>query len=125
MPTINLKETKVHNSKDRPKSESTQILAKLYNNTKWGKLRRLCLVHNPLCKRCLQKDKINCAQEVHHINPVNPHSYDVEETFYDEDNVMPLCKKCHNDLHTILKLSPREYNRIISEIRKLYPIEWM
>ena len=57
-------------------------------DTNWDKFRRLYLRKHPLCHKCQ-----SLAVIPHHIEPL-PYG-----SKYDEDNLMPLCIKCHNKIH--------------------------
>jgi 5-methylcytosine-specific restriction protein A len=77
----------------------------VYNTTIWKKLRLQFLSENPLCKRCLDKDKISSAVEVHHIIPISKgNTYDENRMLgFDIDNLEGLCKDCHTEHHNKIR----------------------
>lgn len=92
----------------KPKRKSTyrkhgrnEEIAKLYNSSKWVKLRNAYIQANPLCERCLEKEIIKPAEEVHHIKPIGTGLDELEMMglAYDPGNLMALCKDCHHELH--------------------------
>jgi len=56
----------------------------------WTNLRRLHLMHNPMCARCG-----SFGEEVHHVVPrcMAPHRT------LDATNLMTLCRECHRKVH--------------------------
>lgn len=96
MPTINKPSRK-------RKNESTrfQIRRKIYQSERWKKLREWKLVNSPLCEVCKSEDRITIAEEVHHIvsfvsvEDIN----EIMKLAYDYDNLMSICKQCHQLIH--------------------------
>lgn len=73
---------------------------KIYSSSKWRKLRHSKLLANPLCELCLERDKVVPAVDVHHINSFMNHSGNRRlQLAYDYDNLLSLCKQCHQWLH--------------------------
>ena len=62
----------------------------LYNSVKWRKLRKRILLKYNVCQNCGFDNDL----EIHHIIPPRGN----EETFYNEDNLIPLCKTCHKNI---------------------------
>lgn len=54
-------------------------------------LRRSVLCQEPLCRHCLRKGKVTAAEEVHHAVRLE------DGGTYDRDNLVPLCKLCHQE----------------------------
>ncbi|AQS09673.1 HNH endonuclease [Clostridium saccharobutylicum] len=71
----------------------------VYGSKQWHLVRQECLARdNGLCMYCLKKyNKISYASLVHHIEEVN----DDIELAYCIDNLISLCRKCHDDVHTM------------------------
>lgn len=72
-----------------------------YANAAWRRLRLAKLRINPMCERCIEKNKSVPASLVHHIHPVNPDNpYDTQQGKYGEPllitNLESLCSQCHN-----------------------------
>jgi len=73
----------------------------VYNTSTWRKLRLLYLSENPLCEKCIKKDKITPATQVHHIIPIDEgNSISEKKTLgYNWDNLEALCEECHQAEH--------------------------
>lgn len=69
-----------------------QSWSKLYKLARWQRLREHVLTHSPLCHYCQRAGEVEPATVVDHIVP---HKGD-EVLFWDEANLQPLCKKCHD-----------------------------
>jgi len=74
-------------SKRVPFQNAVRSNESLYNTTKWRKLRKQILKDIPYCVRC--GTTINL--ELHHKIPPRGD----EDSFFDEDNLIPVCKRCH------------------------------
>ena len=59
----------------------------------WKRIRDKYVSQHPLCERCLQEGRMTPVQEVHHILPVSKGGR------HTQDNLMSLCKSCHNKIH--------------------------
>lgn len=69
---------------------------KFYKTTIWKKLREKVLdINNYDCQHCKSKGRANKANTVHHIKHLKEHP----ELALDENNLMAVCKECHNELH--------------------------
>ena len=94
MPTLNKtpkQKTKSDNSKDRHK---------IYDTTKWRKLRLAKLVTSPLCEMCLAIDIITPAIDIHHIDSfMNYEGLKRLDKAFNYDNLQSLCKECHQKIH--------------------------
>ena len=76
-----------YNQQERPEYSRT-----LYRSSRWRKLRRVFLQEHPLCVQCQELGTLTPASVVDHITP---HKGD-EALFFDEANLQPLCKPCHD-----------------------------
>ena len=67
----------------------------------WRRLRKARLIEHPLCERCLEKDIITPATEVHHVIPISQAGSKLEamDIAFDSNNLMSLCRKCHEEIH--------------------------
>ena len=117
MPYIKRKEIKERNIPYRHNNQS----ADFYNSEAWKRLRNTYIKEHPLCECCLQHEKINPAEEIHHRRPFLTGSTDEEKwsLFLNEKNLISVCSKCHSALHykgniyhlqTIDNLTDKEYN---------------
>ncbi|MGJ3500350.1 HNH endonuclease [Piscirickettsia salmonis] len=59
---------------------------------RWQRERKIFLQDHPLCKQCLQDDKLIPATEVDHIKP---HGVD-DDLMWNQRNWQALCKPCHS-----------------------------
>lgn len=77
---------------------------KIYNTERWRRLRAWKFACNPLCEICLKDDKIVPAEDVHHIVSFMSTDDIAKRNFlaYDYDNLMSLCKQCHQKVHNKL-----------------------
>ncbi len=62
-----------------------------YNTSRWKKLRNFIIKNEPLCRECLTQGRMIPAYVVDHIIPVD----DAPDLAYDEENLQPLCSRCH------------------------------
>ena len=61
-----------------------------YQSTPWRKLRALKLEQEPMCEECLKAGRLNPAQMVDHIVPINKGGASL-----DIENLQSLCNACH------------------------------
>lgn len=80
-------------------------IQKLYNSSKWVKLRNAYLMMHPLCEICEAKGLTVAAQEIHHIKPISTADDILEmmDIAYNPNNLQALCIKCHHEIHKNLK----------------------
>lgn len=62
----------------------------------WVKIRAVYVSEHPLCEMCLKDGKVTPVEEVHHILPVSRGGTN------DTENLMSLCRSCHNKIHIAL-----------------------
>lgn len=74
-------------------------IAKKYKSKRWQKLRKLKLIMNPLCERCLEKGICNSTYIIHHKEYITDLNYLDDNIFYNIDNLESLCLDCHNKEH--------------------------
>lgn len=98
MPTI-YKPRKPH----QPKADNYYDIErrKVYNSERWHRLRSWKFSCNPLCEMCLKENKTTPAEDIHHITPFMSTDDPVQRYYlaYDFNNLMSLCKKCHQAIH--------------------------
>lgn len=97
MPTIykpKKKQTKNDNQYDAERR-------KIYSSERWRRLRAWKFSCDPLCESCLREGKTVPAEDIHHV--VSFMSTDDPQRrihlAYDYDNLMSLCKPCHQRAH--------------------------
>ncbi len=73
----------------------------MIHSSKWKRLRIRKLIDQPLCEECLKKGITTCANEVHHVVPVesSKDTSTMEHLMYNEYNLMSLCHSCHSNIH--------------------------
>lgn len=59
----------------------------------WKRIRDRYASTHPLCEKCLEEGRVALTEEVHHILPVS------RGGTHDPENLMSLCRSCHNKLH--------------------------
>lgn len=108
MPYINrfpAKKTRWQNSnkRKRNRTDKEKLRVKLYNNSKWKKLRLAYLMEHPLCERCLEKGIINGSKiQCHHkLSPFDDGLTDSErlDRLLSYDNLESICPSCHGLEH--------------------------
>lgn len=79
----------------RPPAEHDRIgRTKFTSHPTWRRLRAAYLAENPLCVDCLKADRLTTANTVHHVRA---RRNDPErEGWLDPENLMALCKSCHD-----------------------------
>lgn len=83
MPRIDIPKRKRINQ-DRPNKDSR------YHSVRWRKARLIQLMSEPLCRICMNDDRVTAAEMVDHIVPVR-----LGGGFWDESNYQSLCNSCH------------------------------
>ncbi len=77
---------------------------KIYNSKKWQGVRLLALQRdNYSCKQCGE-----LAAEVHHIVHLSPKNIHDPDIVFGLDNLMCVCKDCHNQIHERGKYKKQE-----------------
>ena len=69
----------------------------------WKRIRDSYVSEHPLCERCLKEGKLTPVEEVHHILPIS------QGGTHNRNNLMSLCKSCHNKTH--IELGDRKSHR--------------
>jgi 5-methylcytosine-specific restriction protein A len=64
---------------------------RFYGSVRWKKLRLWVLQMHPLCVACKSEGTLRPATVVDHIKPRSERP----DLAYDQDNLQPLCKTCH------------------------------
>lgn len=88
--------------KDIKKSKSNEGQStKYYSSKQWRLLRNSYIRQHPLCEICLKNNKVTPAEHVHHIQPFLRGITDTQRwnLLLDRDNLMSVCRDCHNELH--------------------------
>ena len=74
---------------------------KIYQSQRWRVLRLAKLAETPLCEMCDKIGLVKPAVDVHHIVSFMSTDDKVKRKAlaYDYDNLMSLCKECHQFVH--------------------------
>lgn len=73
---------------------------KVYQTTKWKKMRLAKLMTSPLCEICLSKGITNIAIDIHHIDSFMAYTgLKRMNKAFDFNNLQSLCKECHSKEH--------------------------
>lgn len=85
---------------------------RMIHTMRWIKLRAGVLSAEPLCRRCNNNGFISAACEVHHIIPVEEGVTvaDKERLMFNASNLMPLCHRCHVEIHVEMGRSGKQLN---------------
>ena len=59
----------------------------------WKRIRDRYVQEHPFCERCFEEGRMTPVEDVHHIIPVK------EGGTHAKENLMSLCKSCHNKIH--------------------------
>lgn len=100
MPTINKNKKKYKKT-----GVSSFIYENCYNTAQWRKMRKMMIMQNPLCQKCLENDIISIAKEVHHKKPISSAKTKQEmfSLMFDYNNLICLCEKCHHEIHKLIR----------------------
>lgn len=110
MPTINKIQRKKRPT-DKKETDMRELRRKAYNNTAWRKMRDTYLHEHPICEECLKKGKITPAEDIHHKKSPFKGGDINYGLLLDYDNLMAVCKKCHQAIHNQKALSAEEIIR--------------
>lgn len=87
----------------------------LYKRSRWLKMREQHLMQSPLCVYCLEVGDVEPATICDHRTPHRGS----EDLFWDTDNLMSLCKPCHDRI----KQREERGEKVIRFGADGYPIE--
>lgn len=85
-------EHRVQERRKYDKYERSSDVHKKYGRA-WKRIRDRYYVAHPYCERCYAEGRMTPAEEVHHILPVSKGGR------HTDDNLMSLCRSCHNKIH--------------------------
>ena len=72
-----------------------QEVRKKYGRS-WRRIRAAYVKAHPFCEQCFKEGRMSMVDEVHHILPL------ARGGTHDEENLMSLCRSCHNKAHHAL-----------------------
>ena len=92
--------------------------AVLYNTKKWQRMRKYVWQRDKgLCQRCLKNGIIKQGEAVHHIVAITPDNVYDENISLNPDNLVTLCRECHEAMHKKAldrRYEIDEFGRVIS-----------
>ena len=96
MPFINKPKRRRQNAGDHRDAERRKI----YNTARWKRIRKLKFLDNPLCEICEKRGVVTPTEEIGHITSFMSTDDPVDRynLAYDMDNLISLCKKCHQKM---------------------------
>ena len=98
----------IHKLPKKPRakrSKRSNDSANFYSDRRWKKLRDYVMRESPLCVNCLKQGISTPATECHHDIPWNwfDEVQDKWKALLNIDILVPLCSKCHHEIHKTLK----------------------
>lgn len=92
-----IKRLEKHKKVENPFCKDALIKRIVYNTPQWKKLRISYLMEHPLCELCGEQ----LAVDVHHKVEISTgkNEEEMKKLGFDSNNLMSLCKKCHQFLH--------------------------
>lgn len=82
-----------------------------YVSVAWIGCARAYRKNHPLCERCLERNDISAAEEVHHKIKLSPENINNPDITLNWDNLEALCGKCHKEEHSRQRSEGRKKNR--------------
>lgn len=103
MPQINRKQIKP--KKVKYNNEKSILQQDHYASPAWRSLRNTYISQFPLCRVCLEHEKITPAEQVHHKRFWSAGETEEEQwkLFLDWNNLESLCSSCHRKVHNKAK----------------------
>lgn len=82
---------------NKMRDQYKDVAIKRFRNSKWWKIKvkQIMKDYHYQCQLCKYNGIDRVADEVHHIIPL---SVDFEKRL-DDNNLIPLCEQCHDDVH--------------------------
>ena len=80
-------------SRDRRWNEKRPNTSERGYGSRWQKIRKAYLSRNPICNKCERKGRTTAADTVHHIIDIK------NGGTHNLDNLMALCRDCHERVH--------------------------
>lgn len=82
---------------------------RFYRSMAWRRVQRMCMeriIETPygicaplMCERCHERGVVRPADLVHHKTHVSPSNVDDPSVTLNPDNLMRVCRECHDALH--------------------------
>lgn len=86
--------------KPRNKTANRADRVEIYGTRLWRRLRESHLMEHPLCEVCEGMGRVVRAEDVHHIDSFMNYEGEARlQAAYDPNNLLSVCRTCHNWLH--------------------------
>ena len=110
------KYSKIYNRKNKVNRKDFEV-NKFYSTARWIRIRdRIRLRDRYLCLYCYIKNmKLSSVTVVHHIIPFK----EDDKLKYDKDNLICLCRECHDMIHNEYDIDEINKNNMQNELKKL------
>lgn len=96
MPTINKPKKKKNTDSNLDKKKRMEV----YNKALWRKMRLSKQMEKPLCEVCEMQGKTVLAEDTHHLISFSKYNGAERDAIaFDYNNLISLCKQCHNLIH--------------------------
>ncbi len=96
MPTINKPQKKKNTDSELDKKKRMEV----YNKALWRKMRLSKQMEKPLCEVCEMQGKTVLAEDTHHLISFSKYNGAERDAIaFDYNNLISLCKQCHNLIH--------------------------
>lgn len=97
MPTI----VKLKRKISKASTENRKRRQRIYQSQRWQRLRKIKIASTPYCEMCYKEGRYISAEDVHHIKSFMDATNEIDENrlAYDYDNLMSVCKVCHQKIH--------------------------
>lgn len=99
MATITKPKNKVRKYYQRTNDEKRAERQKVYQSTRWQRLRAFYLSEHPLCEECQANGLVVEAVDVHHVVSFVGKEEKTAAFAFDYSNLRALCKRCHQLTH--------------------------
>ena len=84
---------------------------KYYNTKQWRNLRNRYINEHPFCEICAKRGRAVGAEHVHHKSFIlnGKNDDEIYALLTNEDNIMSVCRECHQKLHAYAKMKGVTY----------------
>lgn len=104
MPYLSKRKIGINTDKKEVSTRRNSKWNHYYQDRRWKRLREWQITNHPICYDCMMNGRSVPAEEVHHVIPFSRGKTEEEriELLLDPDNVVSLCKNCHDIRHKLL-----------------------
>lgn len=111
MPTITRNNKRNYNTRTRKERQ------RVYNTTRWVRLRASKLAECPICEICARNGVCTPAIDVHHLTSFMSTEDKIERNrlAFDRGNLQSLCRACHQYQHGQVDASDTPWGELINK----------